>query len=167
MPHHPKFVMIAAPHTSNWDFLMTMILAFSFRIKVFWMGKHTIFRFPFHGLCRWLGGIPVDRRRAGNMVARCIEEFNRNERLIMIIPPEGTRKRVRYWKTGFYHIARGAGVPIVLGYVDYLRKAGGLGPVFFPTGDMENDMSFIREYYGKVTGKRPEVWSAAAVTVRR
>jgi len=167
IPNVPKFVMIAAPHTSNWDLPMTLILSLAFRMKVFWLGKHTIFRTPFGGLFKWLGGIPVDRRQANNLVTQCIQTFQRSERLIMIIPPEGTRSKVRYWKTGFYYIAHGAGVPISLGYVDYKRKAGGMGPTVITTGDIEADMMKIRSFYAGVTGKNPHQWAEQAIGVTR
>ncbi|MDI9569710.1 MAG: lysophospholipid acyltransferase family protein [Pseudomonadota bacterium] len=167
VPDAPKFVMIAAPHTSNWDLPMTLILALAFGMKIFWLGKHTIFRPPFGGLFRWLGGIPVDRRQANNLVAQCVQLFQRSDRLVMIIPPEGTRSKVRYWKTGFYYIAHGAGVPISLGYVDYKRRAGGMGPTVTPTGDIEADMRQIRSFYAGVTGKNPHQWAEQAIGVTR
>ncbi len=164
MPDAPKCVMIAAPHTSNWDFPITMFLAFALNIKVYWMGKDKLFRRPFGTVMRWLGGIPINRSKSNNVVAQTIDVFDRHEKLIIIIPPEGTRGKVAYWKTGFYHIAHGARVPIVLGYVDYARKAGGLGPLFMPTGNIEEDMKTIRAFYAGVTGKYPENSSSAAVS---
>ncbi|MDI9570374.1 MAG: lysophospholipid acyltransferase family protein [Pseudomonadota bacterium] len=167
VPDAPKFVMIAAPHTSNWDLPMTLFLSLAFRMKVFWLGKHTIFQPPFGKLFKWLGGIPVDRRQANNLVAQCIETFRKSDRLIMIIPPEGTRSRVRYWKTGFCYIAHGAGVPISLGYVDYKRKAGGIGPTVITTGNIEADMGQIRSFYAGVTGENPHQWAEQAIGVTR
>ncbi len=167
MPGIPKCVMIAAPHTSNWDFPITMFLAFALKIRVYWMGKDKLFRKPFGGIMRWLGGIPVDRSKSTNMVAHTIEVFNNHENLVVIIPPEGTRGKVSYWKTGFYHIANGAGVPIVLGYVDYKRKAGGIGPAIMPTGNIEKDMEIICAFYAGVTGKYPEKSSLATISPDR
>jgi 1-acyl-sn-glycerol-3-phosphate acyltransferase len=158
-PGVPKCVVIAAPHTSNWDFPLTIMLAFAFRLKICWMGKHTLFKGVMGPVSRWLGGIEVDRTRSTNLVAQSIERFRNSEALAMIIPPEGTRKKVRYWKTGFYHIAHGADVPIVLGFMDYRRKRGGLGPLFHPTGDIEGDMAKIRAFYAGVTGRRPDQWN--------
>ncbi|MBN2298125.1 MAG: lysophospholipid acyltransferase family protein [Deltaproteobacteria bacterium] len=163
VPDLPKFVMIAAPHTSNWDFPITMFLAFALNIKVYWMGKASIFKRPFGPVMRWLGGIPVDRSRSNNIVDQTVEVFNSHENLIIIVPPEGTRNKVSYWKTGFYRIAHGAKVPIVLGFVDYRRKAGGIGPVVIPTGNIEADMYQIQSYYEGVTGKYPEKSSMAAI----
>lgn len=156
LPDIPKFVLIAAPHTSNWDFLLTIAYAFAYKTKVFWMGKDTLFRKPFGSLVSWIGGIPIDREKAHNMVSQSIETFNTIEKLIMIVPPEGTRKKVRRWKTGFYHIAHGAKVPIVLGFIDYRRKIGGFGPKLIPTGDIAADMEIIQSFYATITGKYPD-----------
>jgi len=165
-PDELKYVMIAAPHTSNWDLFYTLLLAFAFRLRVFWMGKEAIFRPPFRRLCRWLGGIPIDRSRSNNMVAEAVRTFDESERMILIVPPEGTRKKVRHWKTGFYYIAHGAGVPIALGYVDYRRKAGGIGPMFHPTGYIDADMKNIQAFYVDVTGKRPGLSSHDSIKTK-
>jgi len=163
VPDIPKFVMIAAPHTSNWDFPITLFLAFSLKIKVYWMGKRSLFNKPFGSIMRWLGGIPVDRSKTNNVVASTIDVFNAHDNLIIVVPPEGTRNKASYWKTGFYHIAAGANVPIMLGYVDYQRKAGGIGPTMLPTGDIEADMQEICSFYTGVTGKHPEKSCKAAI----
>jgi len=156
LPDAPKYVLIGAPHTSNWDVPFVLSLAFAYQLKIFFMAKDSIFRWPFGGFIRWLGGIPVDRSKSNGMVAQTIKVFNENERLVICIPPEGTRKKSQGWKTGFYYIAHGAGIPIALGFMDFKRKRGGPGPLFMPTGDIEADMQVMREYYSKVTGKRPE-----------
>ena len=163
IPSIRKFVIIAAPHTSNWDFPITLAVAFALKVKIYWMGKAAMFRWPFGGLLRWLGGIPIDRSRSHNVVDQSVQAFQERDHLIMVVPPEGTRKKVSYWKTGFYHIARGAGVPIVLGFLDYRRKAGGIGPTFFPTGRIEEDMLQIRAYYATITGKRQSQFGNAVV----
>jgi len=165
-PDLPKYVMIAAPHTSNWDLVMTLIMAFAFRIKVFWIGKHTIFKPPFGTICRWLGGIPVNRTRSGDTVAQSVQVFHDHEELIMVIPPEGTRKKVRYWKTGFYYIAHGANIPIVLGYVDYQRKVGGIGPAILPTGNIDTDMDIIKRFYQGIMGKHNDQWSHEGIAIK-
>ena len=159
LPDAPKFVLIAAPHTSNWDFPFVLALAFAYRAKVVFMIKDSVFRWPYGWFFRWLGGIPVDRSKSNGMVAQTIEAFNQNERLIVCVPPEGTRKKVRAWKTGFYYIALGAGVPIALGFLDYKRKAGGPGTLFIPTGDINADMKIIQGFYATVIGKHPELTS--------
>jgi len=156
LPDKHRFVMIAAPHTSNWDLPITLAIAFVFRLKLFSLGKKEMFRWPFGPIVRWLGVIPVDRSRSGNTVDQSIILFNENDDLVLTIPPEGTRKSVRYWKTGFYYIALGAGVPIVLGYIDYQKKRGGVGPSFIPTGDIDADMNKIREFYSDKKGKYPD-----------
>ncbi|MDD5168412.1 MAG: lysophospholipid acyltransferase family protein [Syntrophales bacterium] len=166
-PGIPKYVMIAAPHTSNWDLPITLILAFALRIKIFWLGKHSIFEPPFGHICRWLGGIPVDRRRSGDTVSQAVQTFNNRPELILVVPPEGTRKKVRYWKTGFYYIALGACVPIVLGFVDYKRKAGGIGPTIMPTGDIGADMAIIQEYYKNIIGKNAEQWNCESAAINK
>lgn len=156
LPDIPKFVMIAAPHTSNWDFPIMMSVAFKLKAKLYWMGKEVLFRKPFKGLFKWLGGIPIDRSRSHNVVRQMIDKFIEMDRLILTIPPSGTRKRVKIWKSGFYHIAAGANVPVVLGFLDFERKTGGVGPVVTITGDMEKDMRLISSFYADIEGKHPE-----------
>ncbi|MBW1709665.1 MAG: lysophospholipid acyltransferase family protein [Deltaproteobacteria bacterium] len=155
-PDIPKYVIIAAPHTSNWDFLHAMCLAFIFKIEPLVMMKADWFRGPLGPFFKWLGIIPIDRSKSNNVVIRSTQAFHDNARLVMLIPPSGTRKKVMYWKTGFYYIAKSANVPIVLGYLDYRRKAGGIGPIFKPTGDIEADMKIIRNFYIDITGKYPQ-----------
>jgi len=155
LPPIPKFVLVGAPHTSNWDLPYTLLIAFALRAHIHWMGKEAIFRRPFKGFFKWLGGIPVRRSQSHNLVAQSIQQFKRNENLILTIAPAGTRKRVIRWKSGFYHIATGAAVPIVLGFLDYRRKVGGIGPVVYPTGDMAADMETIQAFYDGVIGKHP------------
>jgi 1-acyl-sn-glycerol-3-phosphate acyltransferase len=156
-----KFVVIAAPHTSNWDLPILLGAAFALKAKAFWLGKHTLFRWPFGYLFKWMGGLPVNRSAPHGLVSQSIEMFRNNEELILAIPPEGTRGKVRYWKTGFYYIATGAEVPIAFGFIDYQRKAAGLGPMLYPTGDIEADMEVIRGFYANVTGKYPDQSSTA------
>jgi 1-acyl-sn-glycerol-3-phosphate acyltransferase len=155
LPSIPKFVLVGAPHTSNWDLPFTLLFAFALKARIHWMGKEAIFRRPFQTLFKWLGGIPVIRSRSENQVEQSIRQFNRSDQLILTIAPAGTRKRVLRWKTGFYHIACGAGVPIALGFLDYHRKVGGIGPLIHPTGNMNTDMEAILAFYDGVTGKHP------------
>jgi 1-acyl-sn-glycerol-3-phosphate acyltransferase len=156
LPDIPKYVVIAAPHTTNWELPTAIMAAFAFRIKIYWMGKDNLFRFPFGGLFRWLGGIPVNRRESTGLVARTVETFNENDELVIVMAPEGTRSKTGNWRTGFYHMARGAGVPIVLAFLDYRRKVVGIGPVVNPTGDIDADMREMRRFYADITGKHPE-----------
>ena len=153
-PNGAKSVLIAAPHTSNWDLPYTLMVAFALKLNIYWMGKAQIFRWPFGGVMRWLGGIPVQRDKSNNLVAVSIEAIKAADGpLQLIVPPEGTRSKTRYWKTGFYHIAVGAQVPIVMAYMDYGRKISGLGPVFQPTGDVDADMAAIKAFYAPFKGK--------------
>ncbi len=154
-PELSQYVVIAAPHTSNWDFLYTVCLAFIYRLKPQMMMKAEWFFWPLGPIFKWLGAIPVDRSRSNNVVAQSIAAFQANEEMILVVPPAGTRRKVRYWKTGFYHIAAGAGVPIALGFLDYRRKAGGFGPILMPSGKIEDDMMAIRRFYADITGKYP------------
>ena len=155
--HAAKSVLIAAPHTSNWDLPYTLMLAFSLHLRVYWMGKQSLFRAPFGGVMRWLGGIPVNREQSSNLVASSAQAMRAAKGpMQLIVPPEGTRGKTRHWKTGFYFIAQEAGVPIVLAFVDYGRKVGGLGPVFEPTGDLERDMADIKAFYAPIKGKNAD-----------
>ena len=160
-PTEPRFVLIAAPHTSNWDLPWMIAFALVFDVKIAWMGKRQIFSFPFGTIMRRMGGIPVIRERRTNMVdamAKTVVDAERpDERpLALVVPAEGTRGRSEYWKSGFYHIARKAGVPIVLSHLDYSTRQGGFGPTIHPTGDIEHDMDLIRDYYQGRVGKFPE-----------
>jgi 1-acyl-sn-glycerol-3-phosphate acyltransferase len=120
------------------------------------MGKHTLFPFPIGWLVKWLGGIPIDRSKAHSVVSATVRQYQEQEDLVVLIPPEGTRRKVEHWKTGFYHIASSAKVPILLGYVDASRKEAGIADFFQPTHDLEQDMKKIREFYAGKQGIRAE-----------
>ena len=152
-----KYVLIGAPHTSNWDFPLMLLAVLKVGLDLHWMGKDSLFPFPFRGLMKWLGGIPIDRSQATGQVAQTVARFRASERLVVLIPPEGTRAKVARWKTGFYHIADGAGVPILLGFVDARRKELGFGPLYFPSGDIERDLPEIKAFYQDKQGIRPEL----------
>ncbi len=156
-PDLGKYVVIAAPHTSNWDFPVFMSVVGLCKLKVRFLGKHGLFKPPFGWLFKWLGGIPVNRGGGGAaaLVDEAINLFKHNQSLILALAPEGTRSEVTKWKTGFYRIAEGAGVPIVLAYLDAPRKELGFGMVFYPTGNMEEDIASIRTFYASKTGIRP------------
>lgn len=156
LPNLPKFVVIGAPHTSNWDFVLAIAVLLALGLDARWLGKHTIFRAPFGGLMRWLGGVPVDRSARHGIVAQTVEVFASRDRFVLGVAPEGTRTRVAQWKTGFYRVAEGAGVPIVPAYFDYPRKALGFGPPFDLSGDPEADMLRIRAFYTPFEGKKPD-----------
>ena len=153
-PEADKFVVIAAPHTSNWDLPFMLGVAYAFRIKLRWMGKDSLFKGPFGWVMTALGGIPIDRSSANGVVPQMVEIYARSEELAVAVPPEGTRAKVRIWKTGFYRIADGAQVPIALGFLDYKRKVGGIGGVMTTTGDYDKDLEEIKAFYAGVTGKK-------------
>lgn len=152
-PTLPKYVVIGVPHTSNWDFPLALVMAFIYRFDMHWMGKDSLFKGWRDPIMKWMGGIPIDRLSSNNVVAQTIETFNASDRLVIAIPPEGTRSKVDKWKTGFYYIALGAKVPIALGFLDYKRKTGGFLPAFYPTGDAEKDIFTIRASYSGISGK--------------
>jgi 1-acyl-sn-glycerol-3-phosphate acyltransferase len=131
-------------------------MAFVYDIPVRWMGKHTLFKAPFGPFFKRLGGIPIVRHRPGGVVGQMVEHFENNESLVLMVPAEGTRSHVDYWKSGFYHIARKANVPVVLSYLDVGKKVGGIGPAIELTGDFSADMDKIREFYADKTGFRPD-----------
>jgi 1-acyl-sn-glycerol-3-phosphate acyltransferase len=160
-PEARKCVMIAAPHTSNWDLPYTLMVAFVLRLDIRWMGKASLFRFPFGPVMRWLGGIAVDRSRTNNLVTASAEALKAAQGPVqLVVPPEGTRGKTRHWKTGFYFIALEAGVPIILAYMDYAKKESGLGPTFTPSGDVEADMVEIKRFYAGVQGRNAEQFVA-------
>jgi 1-acyl-sn-glycerol-3-phosphate acyltransferase len=155
-PADGRCVIIAAPHTSNWDFLYYLGLTHALGIKAHFMAKNTLFRWPMGRFMRDMGGVAVDRSGGHNYVQAMIDEFARRDRFMLTIAPEGTRGAVRQWRTGFYHIAVGAKVPMVCGLMDYGTKTGGLGPAIMPTGDYKADMEKIAGFYRSVTPKHPE-----------
>jgi 1-acyl-sn-glycerol-3-phosphate acyltransferase len=157
-----KCVLIAAPHTSNWDLPYTLMVAFVLRLDIRWMGKASLFRFPYGPLMRWLGGLAVDRSKSNNLVSASAAALKAADGPIqLVVPPEGTRGKTRHWKTGFYYIALEAGVPIILAYMDYHDKRSGIGPVFTPTGDVEADMAVIKRFYAGVRGRNADQFEAS------
>jgi 1-acyl-sn-glycerol-3-phosphate acyltransferase len=149
-------VFIAAPHTSNWDLPFMLATACCLGVRIHWLGKHTLFRRPFGPIMRWLGGVPADRRAPQQTVQSLVKEFSRRERLILAVPPEGTRGKVTRWRSGFYHIARAANVPIGTGFLDFSRRLCGLGPFLRPTGNVHADMEQIRAFYAPIRGRFPD-----------
>ncbi len=155
-PADGRYVIIAAPHTSNWDFVYFLGLVEELGIDAHFMAKDSLFRWPMGGFMRDMGGISVNRAGKHDMVSAMIAEFARRDRFALTIAPEGTRSKVGTWRSGFYHIALGAGVPMVIGMMDYARRTGGLGPAIMPTGDYKADMAQIVEAYRDVSPKHPE-----------
>ena len=157
-PNLPKLIVIVAPHTSNWDFVVAMAAALALDLRVHWLGKHTIFRRPFGAILRRLGGIPVDRSARQGVVAQVVEAFRAHDRFVLGLSPEGTRKKVARWRTGFYNIARAANVPILAVALDFERKRIVIGPLFKATGDLEGDVEKMRAFFAPIKGKRPELF---------
>ena len=153
---NPRFVLIAAPHTSNWDFPLMLLVVLKLRLQLYWMGKDSLFPFGFGWLTRWLGGISIDRTKSHNVVNETVRQYREHESLVILIPPEGTRRKVTTWKSGFYHIARGADVPVVLGFLDYDKKIGGFCPEITLTGDTQADMAIIADFYADIGAKYPD-----------
>jgi hypothetical protein len=151
-----KFVIIAAPHTSNWDLPLMLACAYISDTDISWLGKHTLFRSFGKPFFSWLGGVPVDRTAPRGMVQQVVDVFNENERLAIAIPPTGTRKKTTGWKTGFYYIAHGANVPIVMSYLDFGTKRAGFGGVVTPSGDIDADFELFKAFYAGKQGKYPE-----------
>lgn len=151
----PKAVFIAAPHTSNWDGFWALTYKVAFGIDVRFFAKHSLFWFPLGNLLRALGGIDLDRERADSAVQLAIDLFAEKDRFYFGLAPEGTRKRARGWKSGFYRIARGAGVPVYLGFLDFGRRRIGIGPRIDLTGDQDADLAAIRKFYEGVEGRWP------------
>lgn len=151
-----KAVVIGAFHTSNWDAVIGLAAAFALDIRFRVMIKDMWFRFPIGILTRAIGGIPIDRSSPHNVVEQMIQIFDKYEYFLLLITPEGTRKKSPYWKTGFYHIAVGAKLPIMLAFFDYPTKRIGVKDIFYPSGNLEADMEIIRAAYADVTPKYPE-----------
>lgn len=154
-PVPARCVMIAAPHTTNWDFPMTLALAKVSGIEISWLGKRSLFKGPLGPIMRWLGGVAVDRNAPGGMVASLAAEFETHDRLALVVPAEGTRARTDFWKSGFYRIAEQAQVPIVLAFVDRSTRTCGFGPAIDVTGEVAADMDRMRAFYDGKTGLKP------------
>jgi len=153
LPNVSKAVAIVAPHTSNWDFVIGLLGLFAVGVRVSWFGKHTLFRAPFKGLLRWLGGIPINRRSASGAVEQMVARFNASEALLVGLSPEGTRKPVPRWHTGFWHIAAGAGCPIVPIAFDWGPREIRFGAPLQPSGDLEADLVALHRFFSGVRGK--------------
>lgn len=153
LPDVPKLVLIVAPHSSWWDGVWGLLFKAALGTDIAFMGKRELFHWPLGTLLRRMGGIPIDRGAAADVVGQMVTRFQSSERLWLGIAPEGTRKAVQAWKTGFWHIARQADVPILPGYFDYPRKVIGLGPLFQPSADKDADLAALRAFYTPFKGK--------------
>ena len=151
-----KCVLVAAPHTSNMDYPIALATLYAAGVRVRFLAKKSLFKFPLGFLMRLTGGLPVDRSKHSNTVEAMVHMFSTKEKLILMIPVEGTRSYVKEWKSGFYYTALGAGVPIALGYLDYGRKIAGFGELFYPTGNYQQDLELIQNYYRQFTARYPE-----------
>ena len=153
----PKAILIAAPHTSNWDLPFMLACAWVYRLDLSWIGKHTLFEGVGGKFLSWLGGIPVDRRARHGAVGQIIDKFDERDELILAIAPMGTRSKTPFWKSGFYHMAYGANVPVICSFLDFKNKRCGVGPVIHLTGDVEADMNRLRDFYADKQGLRPDL----------
>lgn len=159
LPDYPKFVVVGAPHTSNWDFVMFLALAFILKGDLRYMGKKELFRWPVAGFFRWCGGVPVDRSKPQGLVEQTVQAIQEADHFQLVITPEGTRSLVGKWKMGFYHIAKQAEIPIVAGYVDSRTKTCGIGPAFTLADDMEADVAAIKTFFNDKVGINPGLTS--------
>ncbi len=162
-PEIKKAVVIAAPHTSNWDFVYALAIFRLCHLKVRYLIKKELNFFPLSILLKNTGAIPVDRSKKHNLTEDVIARFNDTDELFITIAAEGTRKRVDKWRSGFYHAALGANVPILPGYLDFKRKEGGFGPAIYLTGNKEEDMAKFRAFYADKTGKYPALFNQDAI----
>ncbi len=155
-PEAKKYVMIGAPHTTNWDFPLALLTFWTLQQKINWVGKKEMFWGPLHYLFTFLGGIPVDRSKSSGFIEQIANRFDQADEMILAISPEGTRAKTAHWKSGFYHIAVSAKVPICLAYVDFSRKTLGFSRVIHPSGNIDTDMQLIADFYQDIKGKHPQ-----------
>lgn len=155
LPDLPKFVLVGAPHTSNWDFILFLGVIFHLRANVKFMGKAELFRGPFGWFFYWCGGVPVDRKKSQGLVEQMVEACEKSDKFILTIAPEGTRHYVSEWKMGFYHIAKSAGIPLAMAVVDGTNKVVRVGQTFTLTENMDADIKSIKEFFAGIVGVNP------------
>jgi 1-acyl-sn-glycerol-3-phosphate acyltransferase len=153
-PDEPKMMIIVVPHTSAWDVFVALAVVWALGLGAHWIGKHTIFRWPFAGLMRWLGGIPVRRDAAQGLVDQVVAEFDRHEAFVLGLAPEGTRRKVDRWRSGFWHIARQSGAPIVAASIDYDGRRVVIAPPFRPGAEFAQDLAELRRWFDEHGGAR-------------
>ena len=158
LPDVPKIVIAVAPHTTNWDFVIGVMVLWALDIKISFLGKHTLFRGMFGKWMRSIGGIPVERESTHGVVGEVVQAFANTDRMVLALTPEGTRRLDRGFRKGFIYIAHGAGVPILLAYFDFSRKVIGFGPMLTPSGDADRDLAKILDFYRPVHGKFRKDW---------
>lgn len=155
-PPIPRFVLVAAPHTSAWDVPLMLACALRFRLRLHFLGLASYFRWPVAGLLRWFGGVPITRGPAAARVLTAAELMTQHDRMVIAVSPEGSRHLVPRWRTGFYHLAMASGVPLVLTALDHEHRTARFGPTLMPTGDIDADLEVIRTFYAGVQGRHPE-----------
>jgi len=155
LPPVQKFLLIGAHHTSNWDLPIVLLMMGALGLRLRWVGKDSLFKGPKGYIMRWLGGIPVERGARKNFVGQIVDLYQERKEMVITIAPEGTRSPIDHWKTGFYHIASGANIPIAMGFLDYSTKTCGVGGFFYATGDMDADLNVLRDFYVNKIGKFP------------
>ena len=158
LPDVPKLVIAVAPHTTNWDFVIGVMVLWALDIKISFLGKHTLFRGAFGKWMRSIGGIPIDRESTHGVVGDAVQAFERAQRMVLALAPEGTRRLDKGFKMGFLRIAHGANVPVLLAYFDFSRKVIGFGPMLVTTGDVEGDMQIVLDFYRPIRGKYRKAW---------
>ena len=163
VPETQRYVMIGYPHTSNWDFILGMLAKWAMGLPINWVAKHSMFWGPFKPIFMAMGGVPLNREKTTGFIQKNIELFAQRERFILGLMPEGTRSKTDHWKTGFYHIAHGANVPIALAYMDYKNKVIGVGDVMLTSGDIHADFETIKEFYKDKIGYKPEKQSSISI----
>jgi 1-acyl-sn-glycerol-3-phosphate acyltransferase len=156
LPNENKLMFSVAPHTSNFDFLIGLMVMFQIGFKINWIAKHSLFRWPVKGLLEYLGGIPVYRHAPRGFIEQVVDQFNSHEKLHIAVAPEGTRSKVGKFKTGFLRIAEGASIPVLRVGFDYKRKTVVFGDLFYPTGDIKADERACYEYHQQFTGRVPD-----------
>jgi len=155
-PPEPKGMILVYPHTSNWDFILGLLFKFGNGLPAHWMGKDAMFRWPFAGFLRHIGGIPINRRERTGFIGQMVEEFHKRDWMWLAVAPEGTRSHADHLKSGFYHIALAANVPVGFGCIDYGRKRVSIDTYVRFTGDAERDLETIRTYYADKRARVPE-----------
>jgi 1-acyl-sn-glycerol-3-phosphate acyltransferase len=155
-----KYIIIAAPHTSYWDFPMFLLVVFALRLNLNVFIKHTLFIGPIGWFLSYCGGVPIDRRAAGARVRQTVQEFENNDDMVLLITPEGTRSAQTNWKTGFYHIASEANVPVAVAFVDTAARRSGIDHFITPSGDIDKQMAEIKAFYDTKRGVKPQNYAS-------
>lgn len=156
LPNLTHYIIAVIPHTSNWDFIIGVFTKWSLGLNVNYIGKHQLFRFPYGFIFRWLGGRPVNRTQANNLVEQVSNIYKQEKKFILALAPEGTRTKVQKLKTGFYHIAEEANIPVLQIGFDFKKRRVIVGDLFYPTGDKDTDMKMFLEFYRTIVPKYPE-----------